>query len=78
MIIIDSPPFSLCPDLFVLNMLVHNITLVIKYQSTNLSEVNKYLSEFKESRKDVNGLVITASRELIERKGTYQYSYYNY
>jgi len=78
MIIIDSPPFSLCPDLFVLNMLIHNITLVIKYQSTNLSDINKYLTEFKESRKDIRGLIINASRELVEGKGSYQYSYYNY
>lgn len=77
-IIFDTPPFKYCSDMFVLNMIVHNILMVFRYEQTNLDEIADHLREFSESKNDIRGVLINASKEVIREKHYQKYSYYSY
>lgn len=76
-IILDSPPFRLVPDAFVLNGLTHQLLLVTRYGETKLKDLKMIIKEFGKIKKDILGIIINASDDL-KVKETYKYSYYQY
>ena len=76
-IIFDSPPFGLSPDLMVMAKFSKNIVLVLRSGKTNLSHFKNNLNEFRKVKKNVIGLIVNGSNEVIKGR-KYQYSYYQY
>jgi len=76
-IVIDTPPFGLSPDLFVINSYVNNIALVIMSEKTRLSEFSKALKDFEKIRNDITGIIINGSNE-VARGNYHDYNYYSY
>lgn len=77
-LIFDSPPLEFIPDALVLNNFVHNIILVVRYGKTNLNRMQRKLIEYSNIlEKDLAGVVINASSQIIEKKYS-SYSYYHY
>lgn len=76
-VVIDTPPFGLSPDLFVINSYVRNIALVIMSEKTRLSEFTKALKDFEKIKNDITGIIINGSNE-VARRSFYDYSYYSY
>jgi capsular exopolysaccharide synthesis family protein len=77
MIIFDTPPIEIIPDMLVLNSFIHNILLVARYGKTNLNRLSEKIAEFSNIRNDFCGVVVNASADAVE-KGYYAYSYYHY
>jgi len=77
MIIIDTPPMEFIPDALVLNNLVHNILLIVRYGKTHLQKLREKIFEYSKIRSDFQGVIINAYEEL-RKKDHYSYSYYHY
>lgn len=77
-IVIDSAPFGLCTDLFIMNKWVNNILLVTKYKSTNINDLKKFLNEFQEVKDDFRGIAVNFINEKNKRYGYSGYNYYKY
>jgi tyrosine-protein kinase Etk/Wzc len=75
LIIIDTPPFGITPDLFVYSKFVQHILLVARYGQTNLNRLKESLDEFEKVKAHFLGIILNASKEL-PRKRSYYYSYY--
>jgi succinoglycan biosynthesis transport protein ExoP len=76
-VLIDTPPIKFTPDAFVVNSLVHNILLVVRYGKTNLNKLAEKTKEFMGIKDDFVGVVLNASKE-ISKADRYSYSYYHY
>jgi len=76
-IVIDTPPIELIPDAMVLNSIVHNILLVVRYGKTNLNKVIDKMTEYSNIKEDFKGVIINASKEA-EKEKYKSYSYYHY
>ncbi len=76
-ILLDTPPIEIIPDALVLNNLVHNLLLVVRYGKTNLNKLANKVKEFDQVKKDFKGVILNASEEILA-KDQYSYSYYQY
>jgi capsular exopolysaccharide synthesis family protein len=76
-IVIDTPPFGVSPEVFVLNGYVHNLAFVLMSNKTNISKFSEAIKEFNQLRNDICGVIINGADEDPNRK-YYDYSYYNY
>ena len=77
-IVVDSAPFSLCTDIFIMNKWIHNILLVTRYQSTNLTELIKFLDEYQGAKEDFRGIAVNFINEKYSKHGYSGYNYYKY
>ncbi len=78
-IIIDTPPFGLVPDVFVLKRFINEVLLVTRFETTNMNHLKDGLNDFDENEMSIKGVVFNASEIEHRRYGKYyKYSYYNY
>ncbi len=78
-IIIDTPPFGLVPDVFVLKRFIKEVLLVIRFESTNMNQLKDRLNDFDENEMSIKGVVFNGSETEHRRYGKYyKYSYYTY
>jgi len=76
-ILFDTPPIEYIPDALVLNMLVKNVILVVRYGRTRLGKIANKMTELTNIKNDFSGVVINASQERLMNE-QYSYSYYHY
>lgn len=76
-IIIDTPPIDFIPDALVLNKVINNILIIVRYGVTDINRLKKRLNEYQSTRKNFNGIVINAAKSVSSKK-YYNYSYYKY
>ena len=76
-IIIDTPPFRIISDLYILNEMIHNVVLVSRYGKTNINDLRNTIFEFTNIKKDILGIIINASKE-VKKHDYYPNSYYHY
>jgi capsular exopolysaccharide synthesis family protein len=72
-IIIDTPPFGITPDLFVYSKFVEDILLVARYGQTNLNRLKENLNEFENIKQHFLGVILNCSKELPPKKAYYSY-----
>ncbi len=78
-IIIDSPPFGLVPDVFVLKRFINEVLLVTRFEKTNMNHLKEGLNDFVENDMKIKGVILNASETEHRKYGKYyKYSYYNY
>ena len=77
MIVFDTPPLEYIPDALVLNSKIKNLLLVVRWGKTRLNRLADRLVDLTDSRDDVRGIIINASKEMSS-KDSYSYSYYHY
>jgi len=75
-LILDTAPLYFTPDAYILNSLVHNVLLVVKYGKTSLYKLQEKTKELVQMKNDIVGVVINGSREV--KSHDYYYSYYQY
>jgi succinoglycan biosynthesis transport protein ExoP len=77
LILFDTPPIEYIPDALVLNSMIHNLILVVRWGKTRLNKMNEKISELTDIKNDIRGIIINASQEKSEQD-QYSYSYYHY
>ena len=76
-IIFDTPPIEYIPDALVLDIIINNLILVVRYGRTHLNKLSDKILELTNIRGDFRGVIINASQDKSE-KDQYSYSYYHY
>lgn len=76
-IIVDTPPIEVIPDALILNSLIHNMLVIVRYGKTNLNKLSDKISEYSNIKNDFKGIIINASPETEYEKYS-SYSYYHY
>ena len=77
-IVIDTPPFKLVPDIFVFKNYLRKSILVTRFDKTNMSDLKNNLHEFPANNMEIEGVVFNAAVEEYKKYKKYEYSYYNY
>ena len=76
-LIFDTAPISMIPDAVVLNKIIHNFVLVVRYGKTDVNKLKKQMKQFPDVRKDIRGVILNATKNS-GMKGYHSYSYYKY
>jgi succinoglycan biosynthesis transport protein ExoP len=76
-ILFDTPPIEYIPDALVLNSMIHNLLLIVRWGKTRLNRMSEKISELTDIKSDIRGIIINASEEESEQD-QYSYSYYHY
>jgi len=76
MIIFDTPPIEFIPDALVLNTLVGNMIMVVRYGKTNLNKLHEKVSEYLNIKNDILGILLNSVKHQDQE--AYKYSYYQY
>jgi len=76
-IVFDTPPLGMIPDAAVLNKIVHNLVLVIRYGKTDTAKLKKEIESLEDMKADIRGVIFNGIKES-KKQGYYNYSYYKY
>ena len=75
-IIFDTPPFRLLPDVLTLRDLIPEVLIVTRFEQTNYADLKDNLGYFHDSGLRVQGVVLNASNTISRSYKNYKYSYY--
>lgn len=76
-IIIDTPPIDILPDALVLNNIIHNFVMVVRYDRIKINKLLNKFEEYASIKDDLQGVIINAVKD-VKGDEYHSYSYYHY